>query len=57
MKVNPKLARQRQWHGWAFRGYTDAQVNAIRHYIKTGEVLEDLPHRDKFMKTGKHTLA
>lgn len=38
-----ELKRQREWHGWAFRNYTEDQKNAIRHYIKTGEITEHLP--------------
>lgn len=42
---NTQLERQREWHGWAFREYAPKQVQAIRHYIETGEKTEDLPGR------------
>ena len=38
-----ELERQREWHGYSFRGYTAEQNKAIAHYIRTGERLENLP--------------
>jgi hypothetical protein len=33
----PELLRQREHHGWSFRGYPAEVQQAIRHYIATGE--------------------
>jgi hypothetical protein len=42
-KGSPELARQREWHGFVFRGYSNEQNAAITHYIHTGERLPALP--------------
>ncbi len=42
----PQLERQREMHGWSFRDHTPEQVEAIKHYIETGEKLEAFPYRD-----------
>ena len=42
-KGSPELERRRQWHGWAFRGYSKAECDAICHYIETGEDNGNLP--------------
>jgi hypothetical protein len=42
-----ELGRRREWRGWVWRSYTDEQCDAIRHYIKTGEVTGALPPKRK----------
>lgn len=37
--------RVRVVHGWAFRQHSEAEKQAIHHYLDTGEVLEDFPYK------------
>jgi hypothetical protein len=46
-KGSPQHLRQREWHGWAFRGYTKAECEAIDHYIETGEDNGNLPKGER----------
>lgn len=41
---SPEHLRAREWHGWAFSGYSAAQVVAIQQYIRTGQETCRLPY-------------
>jgi hypothetical protein len=40
--------RARVCHGWAFRAHTYAEMEAIRKYLETGVMWDDLP--DQYRK-------
>lgn len=42
-KPSIKTLRNRVVHGWAFRSHTIVERIAIRYYLETGEITENLP--------------
>lgn len=45
-RVTAETLRARVCHGWAFRVHTGDQVQAIKHYLETGDVTDHFPYKN-----------